>query len=209
LVKAEWLAEWQPLLTLDETPINPYRVVADINAVVDHENSVITHDAGNPRDQVMPFYKATTPFGYIGWGKTTHLGYGIGLMMGAKMADPSRFCMNVMGDLAFGHTAMDIETAVRSSIPITTLILNNLTMGGYDHHMPTAMEQYGAGNQSGDYAGVAKALGATAIKVDEVAGIGLAIQQAQQANENGEVVVIEVMTRQDTRFSMYPDLLQP
>lgn len=208
-VKAEWLAEWLPLLTSDETPINPYRVVNEINNVVDHENTVLTHDAGNPRDQVMPFYKATTPFGYIGWGKTTHLGYGIGLMMGAKMADPSRFCMNVMGDLAFGHTAMDIETAVRSSIPITTLILNNLTMGGYDSHMPTAMEQYGAGNQSGDYAGVSRALGATAINVDEVAGIAPAIKQAQQANENGEVVVIEVRTRQDTRFSQYPDLLQP
>ena len=208
-VKAEWLAEWKTILTSDEVPVNPYRVVTEINKVVDHENSVLTHDAGNPRDQIMPFYKATNPFGYIGWGKTTHLGYGIPLMIGAKMADPEKFCMNFMGDLAFGHTAMEIETAVRAGIPITSLIINNLTMGGYDKSMPTAMELYGAGNQSGDYAGVARALGAKAINVEEAAGVGPAIQEAQEANKNGEVVVIEVRTRQDTRFSAYPELLAP
>lgn len=208
-VKAEWLAEWEPLLNSDETPINPYRVINEINKAVDHENTVMTHDAGNPRDQIMPFYKATTPYGYIGWGKTTHLGYGIPLMMGAKMADPDKFCMNLMGDLAFGHTGMEIETAVRARIPITTIVINNRTMGGYDKSMPTAMEKYGAGNQTGDYAGVARALGAKAINVDEVAAIGPALAQAHNANKDGEVVVIEISTRQDTRFSQYSDLLKP
>jgi thiamine pyrophosphate-dependent acetolactate synthase large subunit-like protein len=202
-VKAEWLAEWEPLLNSDETPINPYRVINEINKAVDHENTVMTHDAGNPRDQIMPFYKATTPHGYIGWGKTTHLGYGIPLVMGAKMADPSKFCMNLMGDLAFGHTGMEIETAVRAQIPITTIVINNGTMGGYDKSMPTAMEKYGAGNQSGDYAGVARALGARAINVNEVAEIGPAITDARNANKEGEVVVIEISTRQETRFSQY------
>lgn len=206
--KAAWLAEWAPLLNSDETPINPYRVVNEINQAVDHENTVMTHDAGNPRDQLMPFYKATTPYGYIGWGKTTHLGYGIPLVMGAKLANPEKFCMNLMGDLAFGHTGMEIETAVRAEIPITTLVINNRTMGGYDKYMPTAMEKFGAGNQSGDYAGVARALGAKAINVNEVAAIGPAIKEARNANKDGKVVVIEVSTRQDTRFSQYYDMLK-
>ena len=205
--KAEWLAEWAPLLNSDETPINPYRVVNEINKAVDHAASVVTHDAGNPRDQIMPFYKATVPHGYIGWGKTTHLGYGIPLAMGAKMANPDKFCMNLMGDLAFGHTGTEIETAVRAEVPITSIVINNRTMGGYDKNMPVAMERYGAGNQGGDYAGVARALGATAIDVNEVEEIGPAIRQAQVANREGKVCVIEVATRQDTRFSKYEDLL--
>ena len=205
-VRAEWLAEWAPLLTSDEAPINPYRVVQEINNSVDHANTVLTHDAGNPRDQIMPFYKASAPGGYIGWGKTTHLGYGIPLVMGAKMADPGKFCMNFMGDLAFGHTGMEIETAVRAEIPITTVVINNRTMGGYDDKMPTAMAKFGAGNQSGDYAGVAQSLGARGIHVDEATGIAPAIAEARRANDEGEVVVIEVATRQDTRFSQYPEL---
>lgn len=207
--RKEWLAEWEPLLNSDETPINPYRVINEINKAVDHENSVVTHDAGNPRDQIMPFYRAASPLGYIGWGKTTHLGYGIPLMIGAKLADPAKFCINFMGDLAFGHTGLDVETAVRAEVPITTVIVNNATMGGYDKSMPTAMEKYGAGNQGGDYAGVAGALGATAIKVEEPGAIAPALAQAQKANAEGRVAVIEVITRQDTRFSRYDDLLKP
>jgi len=203
-IRSAWLNEWLPLLESNEAPINPYRVVHEINRTVDHENTVFTHDAGNPRDQVMPFYQATVPHSYIGWGKTTHLGYGIPLMMGAKLADPDKFCMNFMGDLAFGHTGTEIETAVRAQIPITTLVINNQTMGGYDDKMPVAMEKFGAGNQSGDYAGMARALGAKGIHVSEPEQIAPAIETAQQANREGEVVVIEVATRQEKRFSQYP-----
>lgn len=204
-----WLADWAPLLNSDETPINPYRVINEINNVVDHANTVLTHDAGNPRDQIMPFYKASAPGGYIGWGKTTHLGYGIPLAVGAKVADPSKFCMNFMGDLAFGHTGLEIETAVRGEVPITTVVINNGTMGGYDKSMPTAMQRFGAGNQTGDYAGIARACGAEAINVDRVEGIAPALEAAKRANAEGKVCVVEIATRQDTRFSVYPDLLKP
>jgi len=94
-------------------------------------------------------------------------------------------------------------------VPITTVIVNNATMGGYDKSMPTAMEKYGAGNQGGDYAGVAAALGATAFKVEEPGAIAPALAQAKKANAEGRVAVIEVITRQDTRFSRYDDLLKP
>ena len=73
--------------------------------------------------------------------------------------------------------------------------------------MPTAMEKFGAGNQGGDYAGMGMALGAKGIHVDKAEGIVPAIAEAQKANENGEVVGIEVSARQDTRFSQYPELL--
>ena len=205
--KAEWLKEWAPLLTSDETPVNPYRVINEINNIIDHENSIVTHDAGNPRDQIMPFYKATLPRGYIGWGKTTHLGYGIPLAIGAKLASPEKYCMNFMGDLAFGHTGTEIETAVRAEVPITTVVINNSTMGGYDTKMPVAMEKYGAGNQTGDYADLGKAMGATGIKVEDPRELVSALEKAQRENAEGRVAVIEVITRQDTRFSQYGNFL--
>ena len=67
-----------------ETPINTYRVIHEINQHLDKENSIVTHDAGAPRDSIVPFYEATVPHSYVGWGKTTHLGFGIPLMIGAK-----------------------------------------------------------------------------------------------------------------------------
>jgi thiamine pyrophosphate-dependent acetolactate synthase large subunit-like protein len=128
-------------------------------------------------------------------------------MIGAKLADPSKFCMNFMGDLAFGHTGTEIETAVRAEVPITTVVVNNQTMGGYDEKMPVAMETYGAGNQGGDYAGMAQAMGAEAIRVNRADEIAPAIQTAQRLNDEGKVVVVEITTRQYAQFSQYPELL--
>ena len=112
-VKEQWLAEWMPKLTSDEIPINPYRVVWDLMQAVDQTQTIVTHDSGNPRDQVLPFYEAITPHGYIGWGKSTQLGYGLGLILGAKMAAPEKLAVNIMGDAAFGMAGMDFETAAR------------------------------------------------------------------------------------------------
>ncbi len=207
--KQSWINDWTPKLNSSETPINPYRVINAINNVIDHENSVVTHDAGNPRDQIMPFYRASKPYGYIGWGKTTHLGYGLPLAIGAKLAAPEKFCMNFMGDLAFGHTGTEIETAVRADAPITSVIVNNGTMGGYDKKLKVAMAKYGVGNQSGEYAAMSKALGATGIVVTRPEEIEPALKSAQTENKEGRTTVIEIITRQDTDFSQYPAFLRP
>ena len=71
----------------------------------------------------MPFYNATTPHSYIGWGKTTHLGFGIPLMIGAKMACPDKMCVNLMGDGAFGMSGTDVETSARS---VSTPLIDDL-----------------------------------------------------------------------------------
>ena len=116
-VKEQWLAEWMPKLTSDEIPINPYRVVWDLNQAVDRTQTIVTHDSGNPRDQTLPFYEAVSPHGYIGWGKSTQLGYGLGLIMGAKMSAPEKLAVNIMGDAAFGMAGMDFETAGTGAHP--------------------------------------------------------------------------------------------
>ncbi len=202
-VKKRWLDEWAPLLNSDMNPANPYRLVNEINKAVDHQNTIMTHDAGHPRDQIMPFYKATVPHSYIGWGKSTHLGYGIGLAIGSKMAQPDKFCVNFMGDGAFGMAGLDIETSVRSDNPITTILLNNGTMGGYNRSLPTAMEKYGAGNMSGDYAKIAEGLGAVGIKVETPGEIGAAIKKARQLNDDGRSVLLDVKTQPELKFSVY------
>ena len=112
-----------------------------------------------PRDSIVPFYTATTPHSYIGWGKTTHLGFGIPLMIGAKLAHPDKFCLNMMGDGAFGMSGLDIETSARAGIPITTVILNNGGMATYPGGFPVARERYGVSNMQGNYAQIAEGSG--------------------------------------------------
>ena len=127
-----------PRLTSKEEPINPYRVIWELMHAVDPMRTVITHDSGCPRDQLVPFYEAVVPHGYIGWGKSTPLGSSLGLIMGAKLAKPEWLTINLLGDAAFGMVGMDFETAVRNRIPILTILMNNGVMGGYTKKQPIA-----------------------------------------------------------------------
>ena len=109
----------------------------------DPKNTIITHDAGSPRDQISPFWVSTEPLSYIGWGKTTQLGMGLGLAMGAKLAKPDKLCINFWGDAAIGFTGMDFETAVRERIPILSMPDEQLLHGdraegdaGLDREVP-------------------------------------------------------------------------
>ena len=203
-LKTEWLSQWQPLLDSDEEPLNTYRVIREIDRTLDRENSIVTHDAGAPRDSIVPFYTATTPHSYVGWGKTTHLGFGIPLMIGAKMAHPDKFCLNLMGDGAFGMSGMDIETSVRANIPITTVVLNNGGMATYpDSWFPTARETYGVSHIYGDYAQIAMGMGAEGIKVEKVGEMAPALEEAQRLNSDGKTVLIDVHSNLEGRRSRW------
>src|ERR1700687_2329237 len=147
--REEWLGKWQPRLTADTTPLSPYRVVWDLLHTVDVKNTIITHDAGSPRDQLSPFWVSENPLGYIGWGKTTQLGYGLGLAMGAKLAHPDKLCINFWGDAAIGFTGMDFETAVRERLPILSILSNNFSMAIELKVMPISTEKYRSTDISG------------------------------------------------------------
>ena len=189
--------EWGPRSTSDETPINPFRVIHDLNATVDKQRTIVTHDSGNPRDQTLTFYEAHAPRGYLGWGKSTQLGTGLGIALGAKLACPEKLVLNVMGDLAFGTAAMDVETGVRERLPIMTVLLNNGRMGGYGHHMPTASQKFGSNLLSGNYAQVAAGLGAYSERVEKPAEVIPALQRGIKATEEGRPAVLEFITKEE------------
>lgn len=201
-VKSSWLDQWMPKLLSDEKPINPYRVIWELGRTIDKNNSIVTHDSGSPRDQMIPFFEAISPRGFIGWGKSTQLGYALGLAMGAKMARPEKLAVAVMGDYAFGMVGMDFETAVRERIPILTIILNNSAMGIYDaDRFPVANKLYGTKYLTGNYAKVAEALGGFSEKVENPEDIVPAIERAKAVNSSGLPSLVEIITKEERDFS--------
>jgi len=203
-LKTEWLTQWMPRLTQDGTPLSPYRVLWDLMHTVDVANTIITHDAGSPRDQISPFWEPTAPLSYIGWGKTTQLGYGLGLAMGAKLAEPSKTCINVWGDAAIGFTGMDFETAVRERIPIISVLLNNFSMAIELKIMKVATEKYRSTDISGDYAAMARAFGGHGERVTEPREIVPAIRRAMKKSQEGVPCLLEFITEKAEDFSMFP-----
>ncbi len=200
-VRAGWLAEWKPKLVSDETPLNPYRVIWDLLHTVDVADTIITHDAGSPRDQLSPFWVAREPLTYLGWGKTTQLGYGLGLAMGAKLARPDRLCINVWGDAAIGFTGMDFETAVRERIPILSILLNNFSMAIELKVMPVSTQKYRSTDISGDYAMMARAFGGYGERVTVPGEIVPAIRRGIAQTQNGVPALLEFITCKETAVS--------
>ena len=92
-IRSEWVADWADRLTDDTAPISPYRVVHELDELIPKDDAVVTADAGNPRDFMAAFYTATEPMSYLGWGKTTQLGYSLGMALGAKIARPEKLCV--------------------------------------------------------------------------------------------------------------------
>jgi thiamine pyrophosphate-dependent acetolactate synthase large subunit-like protein len=199
----EWVAQWLPKLTSNATPLSPYRVIWDLLHTVDVPNTIITHDAGSPRDQISPFWVSQTPLSYIGWGKTTQLGYGLGLAMGAKLARPDKLCINVWGDAAIGFTGMDFETAVRERIPILSILLNNFSMAIELPIMRTATAKYRSTDISGNYADMAKAFGAYGERVTESGQIVPAIKRGIQQTLEGRPALLEFITQKEIEVSTF------
>ena len=200
-IRAAWLAEWMPKLASNEVPITPYRVIWDFMNTIDPRDAIVTHDSGSPREQLIPFYRATAPRSYMGWGKSHALGTGLGLAIGAKLAAPDKFCVNFMGDAAFGMTGLDFETAVRCGIPITTIVLNNSAMAIERHALVVSHDRYRTRDIGGNYADLGRAMGGYSERVEKPAEIVPALQRARKLNADGHAVLLEFITSEEIEFS--------
>jgi acetolactate synthase-1/2/3 large subunit len=200
--KKEWLAEWAKHLDSEEMPINQYRVIRDLMRSVDRDSVIITHDSGGPREQLLPFWETTAPGSYMGWGKSTQLGYGLGITMGAKLAAPDKLCVNVMGDASIGMTGMDIETAARNRIAILTIVFNNGVMAAERDVLEVSTKKYGALTVGGNYTKVAEGLNVAAMRVEKPRDIAPAIKDAVRVTESGAPFLLEIMVKEGYDFSL-------
>ena len=199
--KEAWLDEWAEQRNSDEVPLNQYRVLGDLMDHVDRDNTIITHDSGSPREQLFPFWECTQPGGYMGWGKSTQLGHGLGINMGAKLAAPDKLCINVMGDAAIGMVGMDIETAARNDIPILTIVLNNGVMAAERDTLLTSTEKYGAYLVGGNYKELANALGLEAFRAETADAFIPALKRAIAVTRAGKPALLECMVKEGYDFS--------
>jgi acetolactate synthase-1/2/3 large subunit len=195
--KAEFRAKFEPWLTSDETPINPYRVLGDLMKVLDPKSSFVTADSGNTRDQTSTVYETQIPRGFLGWGNVSTLGFSLAGAVAAKLAYPNRQCVHVTGDAGVCYMMGNFEAVARYGIGITTLHINN---GGYSGYGPGF---WGAGHDPYTWkvsdhanacmANMAKAVGFHAEDVSKPAEIIPALKRALDENAKGRPAYIEFL----------------
>jgi len=199
-IEGSWRSLYEkygPWMGSDDRPINPYRVYAEMMDVLDMENSFVTHESGNTRDQLSTVYRARVPHGFLGWGNVTTLGYGLGAAMGAKLAMPGRQVVSVTGDAGVGYQMGNWEAMVRNEMGITTIHINNNGFGGYGPgfwgpgHSPYTYEVTSHEVQSS--ARVAEGLGIKSERVEDPDEVAPALKRALKTNSGDKPAFIEVI----------------
>ncbi len=198
--------KYGPLMSSDDTPVNPYRVYAELMNVLDMENSFVTHESGNTRDQLSTIYESRIPHGFLGWGNVTTLGYGLAGVLGAKLLYPDRQVVGVTGDAGVGYQMGNWETLVRYEMGITLIHINNDGFGGYgpgfwgEGHSPYTYKLTSSKTQS--TAKVANALGIKAERIEEPDEVASAIKRALKANETAKPYLLEIIC---SKYPVYGD----
>jgi acetolactate synthase-1/2/3 large subunit len=199
-VKAKMEEKYQPLKTSQDKPINPYRVLNDLQNTLDPKNSFVTGDSGSPRDQSSTVYQAVIPHGFLGWGNVSTLGFSYAGAFAAKLAFPGRQVVNVTGDAGVGYMLGNLEAALRNNLGLTTIHLNNSGYAGYGPGFWGPGENpYTFALTPSDKCNLAKALqgiGIHAERVTEPGDIVPAIKRALDENAKKRPAYIEIITSQ-------------
>jgi len=206
-LKEEQYETLKEALTSSQTPMNPYRVYWDIMHTIDRDNSIITHESGNTRDQLSTIWESTSPHGYIGWGNVSTLGFGYGAALGAKLAYPNRTVVNFCGDASIGYFTGDLEVGIREKIPIITVHINNNGFGGYGPgfwgkggHPSTSTVTPSTIYSS---AKVAEGMGLYSERVEKPDEVSPAFRRAMKTTASGKAALLEMICIQYPIYGMW------
>jgi thiamine pyrophosphate-dependent acetolactate synthase large subunit-like protein len=139
----------------------------------------LLHDAGTTRAYISYHYETLFPLGFLGFGNTSSMGWSTPAALGVKLGHPEKTVVNVTGDGSFGMTGMEIETAARNRIRTLTVIYNNQCLNA-----TRGRQQLRYGDRpigvflGGDYAGLARSLGAYGERVERPGDLQEAIGRA-------------------------------
>lgn len=124
-VEAKQLAKMEPALTSDQTPIDPLRLCADIDAVLP-EHATIVGDGGDFVATAASVLRVRRyPAGWMDPGPLGTLGVGMGFAMAARLARPDSPVLLLLGDGTAGLNLMEVEAAVRQKLPFVVVIGND------------------------------------------------------------------------------------
>ena len=198
--KAEDSSIYEQAMKSNDQPINPYRVYADLMSVLDPENSFVTHDSGNTRDQLSTVYETLIPRGFLGWGNVSTLGFSLPAAMAAKIAFPNRQSVAVTGEAGLGYMLGNLEVPVREKIGITVVHISNGGFSGYgpgfwgEGHDPYTHNVLG--HQDVDMSKAISELGLYTDRVFDPNEIIPSLEKALEVNNQGKPAYIEFICSQ-------------
>ncbi|MGA3292901.1 MAG: thiamine pyrophosphate-binding protein [Candidatus Acidiferrales bacterium] len=167
---------------LDRTgpPIHPLQAVSAIVGNID-ESAIIVGDGAEAYHWMNEVIHQNYPGSYITHGFLGAVGFGLGLALGAQVANPKRQVLCLVGDGAIGFTIAEFDTMARHNLPIVAVVMNNHSWAASQHFQEIvsgASRVTGTQLRDANYHEVAAAFGCYGQRVTEIKDLGPAIKAA-------------------------------
>jgi len=183
--KREKFAAFDELAAMNDTPIKPERVVAELGKALDSD-AIVVADPGTPCPYLSAYYVVRgTGRRYFSNRAHGALGYALAASVGAHYGRPSVKAVAVMGDGSFGMCAGELETVVRLKLPITFVVISNATYGWIKAGQKAGYAERYFSVDFGvtDHAKVAAAFGVRSWRVTLPSELGAALKNALSSAE--------------------------
>lgn len=168
--------------------VHPARVVAELATAVP-PGAVIANDAGNFAAFLHRAWSYDTPLSQVA-STSGAMGYGVPAAIGAKLSDPGRVVVSLVGDGGLMMTGQELETAVREEAPVVVIAFHNRLYGTIAQHQARVYGRLAAtGIGQIDLASWARSLGAWSASVSASDQLGDAISDALRSGAPALVAV--------------------
>lgn len=193
-----WLDSYREQRDSEDSPPTMGRVIKEVRALLP-DDAIMLSSSGNIQAQAYQELAFTEPRTYLSAGGFSTMGWAYPAALGAKLAQPDKPVVALVGDGDFLMTVQELATAVQYNIPAVAVIFNNQGWQAIrdlqwialddDSDYATMFERE---NQpvTPNIAEIARGFGAHGVRVETPDGIAPALREAI---ERGRPAVVEVM----------------
>jgi tartronate-semialdehyde synthase len=198
-------------MDFDDVPIKPQRVFKEMNELFDGSEIIVTA-IGLYQIWSGQFQKTYKPRHYLCCGQAGPLGWEVPACIGAKLGQPDKLVVGVVGDYSFGFLMEEVAVAVQHRVPFVLVMLNNGYMSlirqpekyQYGINFGVDIGYDGPNGALGiDHVAVMEAMGALGRRISKPDEIRPTIEWAIQASEQAQVpVLVEIIVDRETDAAM-------
>jgi acetolactate synthase I/II/III large subunit len=205
--REEWARTLSAQLS-DGRPISLSRALGELRAALPRDGVVLA-SSGHTQGHLFQEFPVYLPRTHLSAGGFSTMGWGVPAAIGAKLAEPGRPVVAVVGDGDFLMTCQEIATAAQYGIPTVFFVVNNsgylsirdmqISIFGKERVIATEDRDRGGRWLPPDIGGLGRSLGAQAFTIEDPTQIADAVKLALA---HDGPTVIEVRTAADFPRSM-------
>ena len=179
-------------------------MVIDLLSEKTNGNAVIVTDVGQHQMMAAQFYEYNQTKSNVTSGGLGTMGFALPAAIGAKMANPEKQVIAIIGDGGFQMTLQELGTIMQNNIGVKIIILNNGYLGMVRQWQQMFFEKrYSFTNiQSPDFVALAASYNIKGLKVEKQEDLSHALDQLLNT-ENAFLLEVKV-AKEDNVFPMVP-----